>query len=65
MLQELHNEENIMNKRIRNIDCEVNKKIPAKLLQLSKEKGKLTKAISKNMKLRNKIINEMTSLMFT
>ncbi len=54
-LKELHHLEDIANKKIGKID----KKIKESLHKLNAEKAKLCKEVSHNMKLRNKIINEL------
>jgi chromosome segregation ATPase len=50
-LIELHNQENDMNKEMGNINKQI--------FLLQKEKEKITKRISGNMKFRNRLINQL------
>lgn len=59
-LQKLHDEESIKMKRIGKIDHELKETIPLQIRRLLKERKNLCKSVSHNMRLRNKIINELT-----
>lgn len=61
-LQELHSQENAKMRRIAKIDHELKYTIPEQIRRLNKERKNLTKSISHNMRLRNKVINELTEI---